>query len=586
MFSATSPADTRATTAPSSPPAPDGHAAGPRRRGRALRALIPSRAESGAAALSAALFALAFPPFPLVLPAFLCLVPLGVFVARLADREGDRAVGSAARAGFWFGLLGYGCNLYWIAVALSLFTKLAIAGYVAALLWLAPFVALTTAALFLARRHTRWPLVVLLPVAWVASELVLNYLADLAFPWLPLGLSVTSHPVLAQIADLSGVRGVSFWIAATNGLLADAWLLLRPTPSLDLDRATTRPAGGRAALRVVAAGALAVAVAAYGQWRMRTTRLETVAPIAVVQPNIPEDEKLQRDNPDIFVGKLAALTRQNYATSNPALMLWPETALPDFIDQHPNWPDSIAALARVERVPLIFGTLDIQWKRPFAPPSAGTGDGEPQYDYYNAALLADAGGRIGVAPPYRKGYLVPIVERVPFLDPAWFGGLKYFGGFGRGIDPEPFVLPFGKAGVLICYESIFPQLSRRYRQHGAKLLLNITNDAWFGRSAAPYQHHAHMVLRAIENRVGVVRAANTGISGYIDPLGVVHDETALFVPATRTYLAQTTSVRTPYVAVGDWVGALSLLTIVVLVALDARHRRRRTARDRTAAPLA
>ena len=88
-----------------------------------------------------------------------------------------------------------------------------------------------------------------------------------------------------------------------------------------------------------------------------------------------------------------------------------------------------------------------------------------------------------------------------------------------------------------------------------------------------------MVLRAIENRVGVVRAANTGISGYIDPLGVVHDETALFVPATRTYLAQTTSVRTPYVAVGDWVGALSLAATVLFVALDARHRRRRRRRD-------
>lgn len=565
---ATRPDDVGASPPPPSRP--------PTRRapGRALRALAPSRGEAIAAAGSAALFAIAFPPFPLVVPAFLCLVPLAIFVARLADLQGDTAVGSAARAGFWFGIIGYGSNLYWIAVALSLFTKLAIAGYIAALLWLAPFVALTTAALFLARRHTRWPLALLLPLVWVASELVLNYLADLAFPWLPLGLSVAGHPVLAQIADLSGVRGVSFWIAATNGLLADAWLLLRPTPPADLDSATSRGTGGRAAIRVVAAGVLAVAVFAYGQWRMRTTRLETVAPIAIVQPNIPEDEKLQRENPDMFVGKLAALTRENYATSDPALMVWPETALPDFLLQHPNWPDSIVALAHVERVPLVFGVLDLQWKEPLRPPSAG-GDDEPQYDYYNAALLADGSGRIGVQPPYRKGFLVPIVERVPFLNPAWFGGLKYFGGFGRGVDPEPFALPFGKVGVLICYESIFPQLSRRYRRHGAKLLLNITNDAWFGRSAAPYQHHAHMVLRAIENRVGVVRAANTGISGYIDPLGVAHDETALFVPATRTYLAQTTSVRTPYVAIGDWIGALSLVATIVFVALDARHRRRR-----------
>jgi apolipoprotein N-acyltransferase len=536
-----------------------------------LRALRPSRDDALAAFLAAALFAFAFPPFPFVLPAFVCLVPLAVRVARLAEGQGDRAVRDAARAGFWFGMLGYAANLYWIAVALSLFTKLAIAGYVAALLWLAPFVALTTSSLFLARRHTRWPMAILLPVVWTASEVMLNYLLDLAFPWLPLGLSVASHPVLAQIADLSGVRGVSFWLAATNGLLADAWLLLRATPPADLDAPTTRPAGGRAALRVVAAGALAVLVAAYGQYRMRTTRLEPLARIAIVQPNIPQDEKLERTDPEIFISRTAALTRRNYAATDPQLMVWPETALPDYLDRHSNWADSIVTLARVEGVPLVFGVLDYRIRGTL--PSASSGL-EPQYDYFNAAMRADSAGRVDRASAYHKGYLVPIVERVPFLNPAWFGNLKYFGGFGRGEHPEPFAFAFGKAGVLICYESIFPQLSRRYRRHGAKVLLNITNDAWFGRSAAPYQHHAHMILRAIENRVGVVRSANTGISGYIDPLGVVHDETGLFVPATRTYVVQTTSVTTPYVAIGDWLGALCCAATVVLVGADFRRRRR------------
>ena len=536
-----------------------------------LRALRPSRDDALAALLSSALFAVAFPPFPLVLPAFLCLAPLAVRVARLAEGKGDRAVRDAARAGFWFGLLGYGANLYWIAVALSLFTKLAIAGYIAALLWLAPFVALTMASLFLARRHTRWPMAILLPVVWTASEVLLNYLLDLAFPWLPLGLSMANHPVLAQLADLSGVRGVSFWLAATNGLLADAWLLLRATPPADLDAPATRPAGGRAAIRVVAAGALAVLVAAYGQFRMRTTRLEPLARIAIVQPNIPQDEKLERADPEIFIARTTALTRRNYAATDPQLMVWPETALPDYLDRHSNWVDSIGALARVEGVPLVFGVMDYSIRG--TPPSASSGL-EPQYDYFNAAMRADGTGRIDRASAYHKGYLVPIVERVPFLNPEWFGNLQYFGGFGRGENPEPFVFAFGKAGVLICYESIFPQLSRRYRRHGAKVLLNITNDAWFGRSAAPYQHHAHMIFRAIENRVGVVRSANTGISGYIDPLGVVHDETELFVPATRTYLAQTTSVTTPYVAIGDWLGALCCAGTVVLVAADVRRRRR------------
>ena len=217
--------------------------------------LRPSRDELVAAMLSATFFGLAFPPFPLVLPAFVCLVPAAVLVARQADAgAGPRA---AARVGFWFGLVGYALNLYWIAVALLLFTKLAIAGYIASLLWLSPFSAATFAALYAARRATRWPLAVLLPIVWVASELVLNYLSDLSFPWLPLGLSVARHPLVAQIADLSGVRGVSFWIALTNGLVADAWL------ARDSRIAVVR--------RLAAVAAAALAVAGYGAWRMRTT---------------------------------------------------------------------------------------------------------------------------------------------------------------------------------------------------------------------------------------------------------------------------------------------------------------------------
>ena len=545
-----------------------------------LRALRPTRDEALAALLSAALFAVAFPPFVLLVPAFVCLVPLAVRVARIADAGDDRGVRGAARTGFWFGLLGYGANLYWIAVALSLFTKLAVAGYVAALLWLAPFVALTTAALFLTRRHTGWPFAILLPVVWTASELLLNYLLDLSFPWLPLGLSVAAHPTLAQIADLSGVRTVSFWIAATNGLLADAWLLLRASPPADLDEPRTLPAHGAAARRAVGAALLAALVAAYGQYRLRTTRLEPVGRIAIVQPNIPEDEKLERADPDLFVGRLTALSRQAYAADDPQLMVWPETALPDYLDRHPHWNDSIASLARVERVPLVFGVLDYRI-RPLAATAAA--NAEVDYDYYNAALVADSLGRVDRRSPYHKGYLVPIVERVPFLNPEWFGDLQYFGGFGRGENPEPFSFAFGKAGVLICYESIFPQLSRRYRRHGAKVLLNITNDAWFGRSSAPFQHHAHMIFRAIENRVGVVRSANTGISGYIDPLGVVRQETELFVPAARTYLVESTSVTTPYVALGDWLGTLCAGVTVLLVAADFHRRRRERPAARAAA---
>jgi apolipoprotein N-acyltransferase len=160
------------------------------------------------------------------------------------------------------------------------------------------------------------------------------------------------------------------------------------------------------------------------------------------------------------------------------------------------------------------------------------------------------------------------------VNPKWFSHVDYFGGYGRGGRPVPFSLPFGKVGVLICYESIFPQRSLLYRREGANVLINITNDAWFGTTIAPYQHEAHLSLRAIENRVGIVRDGNTGISAYIDPLGRDHGETSLFTAAVRTYQAQTTTLRPLYVRVGDWVGALSALATLVFLALAYARRRR------------
>ena len=508
------------------------------------RGWFPQTGEYAALAGSTLLFGIAFPPFPLLVPAFLCLVPFAVAVARRADQAGT--IREAARLGFWFGMLGYAANLYWIAIALSIYTKLAILGYIAALFVLAPVVAVAGMSLFALRRTTRLPLAMLVPVVWVASEVVLNYMSDLSFPWLPLGLALSRTPVLAQAADLSGVRGLSFLVAAVNGLIADAWLLR----------------GQRAAIAKRLAGALAIvaATAGYGVWRMRTTELLPLAPVAIVQPNIPQEEKWQAQNQSRIQVILDDLTRKRLALHDAKLIVWPEAALPGFIAEHPEWSSDLRAMSRDARTPILFGTLDIVWHGP------------DDYDYYNAAMLVDSMGVLNSQPPYRKSYLVPIVERVPFVNPRWFKSLKYFGGYGRGQNTKPFAVSFGKVGVLICYESIFPQRSREFRREGANLIVNITNDAWFGKSLAPYQHEAHLALRAIENRVGIVRAANTGISGYIDPLGRIEGETQLDVADSRVYNAQTTNVRTLYVRIGDWLGSIALLATVAGL-LWARVRR-------------
>lgn len=507
------------------------------------------------AAASGLLFLLAFPPMPPLAAAVVCLVPIALAAARIGD--GDQPSGAGIRLGWWFGVFGFGATLYWIAIALSIYTKLAIAGYFGALFVMAAIAAGGIGTLVAARRATGAPLAILLPIAWVAWEKLTELLPQLGFPWLPLGLAVAKAPLLAQSADLSGVHGTSLWIIAIDGLVADAILAQRRGKPL---LAAWLP-------RMAIAAALVAAVLGYGEWRMRTVTLRDVAPIAIVQPNVPQEDKWQESNRDRIVAMMASGTRTALASGHPKLVVWPEVSLPGFLVEHPEWRDTLVALGTGGHAPILFGVIDLQYAAPTT--SAGV---PADFEYFNAAMLTDSLGRVGDYPVTRKQYLVPVVERVPFLNPKWFGSFKYFGGFGVGKGATVYREPWGGFGVLICYESIFPSQARALRRNGADVLINITNDAWFGRSIAPWQHQAHMRLRAIETRSGVIRSANTGISGYIDPLGREHGATDIFVPAARTYQAQTSDARTLFVVVGDWVGWGCIAASAVLVGLAIRPR--------------
>ncbi|MDH3424561.1 MAG: apolipoprotein N-acyltransferase, partial [Gemmatimonadota bacterium] len=197
------------------------------------------------------------------------------------------------------------------------------------------------------------------------------------------------------------------------------------------------------------------------------------------------------------------------------------------------------------------------------------GDLAGSFSYYNSAFLMRSGGLDDYR--YDKRYLVPFVERVPFLPAEWFGGLQYFGGYGVG-QGWPLADVGGTAyGVLICYESTYAEASRSFRREGADVLLNITNDAWYGReplyarTTALWQHPAHMVMRAIENRVGVARAANTGISLFIDPVGRVYERTSLFEADLRVGTVQSTDIMTFYTRYGDLLGNGSAVAALLLL---------------------
>ncbi len=511
-----------------------------------MRWLALPRADWRLVVGGAVLTVIAYPPFHFFIPSFLCLVPA---VWLIEDGHDDpRPWRRQVVQGFWYGLFSHGLILYWMVGALWPFTKLAALGYLATIGILAMYAGLAFAVTGWIVRSTRLPLLLVFPVAWTAADWLIGHQGDIRFPWLGLGTSLTGFPTVVQIADIVGARGVMLLLVAANVALAMAW---------------RRRAEPRAAW--IRAGGVAVGVAAalvYGVVRERTVPVQPVGDIAVIQPNVAASEKWDERSRDEIIEHLFQLSNTVLEGNHADLLVWPEASIPGYFRTFPHWRSALERLASERAIPVLVGGLDLDYR------------GVQDYDYYNAAFLFPPGG--GTLPAYRKRYLVPITERVPFVNPAWFSGLEFFGGFGKGQEGTVFQAAGHSFGVLICYESVFENLARQYRRDGTDFLLNITNDAWFGRTAAPYQHAAHLVMRSIENRVGIARAANSGISGWVDPLGRMHEASGLYEELTAVYPLTTAGTTALYVRLGDWVGLLSVLGSAGLV-IWTWHRGRRRA---------
>jgi apolipoprotein N-acyltransferase len=339
--------------------------------------------------------------------------------------------------------------------------------------------------------------------------------------------------VLVQWADLAGARGITLWLAWCNVMLVGSWELGAGSGTL-----RWRP--------VAAVLATVLAAWGYGAWRVRTLPIRELGTVGLIQPNEGFREKWDPRHADTVLAKLVTMSHELEAHGRVQLLLWPEAAIPGYLFEQAQWDSSIARLARETDTPILSGGLHAEFHR----------DGS--YDYFNAAFSFDSVGRWRPYPVYGKHYLVPIVERVPFVPPRLFK-LKWFGGFAVGQGLPLYASPLGRFGVIICYESAFEDLSRRYRSEGANFLVNITNDAWYGHTAGPYQHVTHLVMRAIETRAGIARAANDGISELVDPLGRTSAETALEQEAAVSGLLRTSDVIPLYVRLGDWVGTLVVI---------------------------
>lgn len=497
---------------------------------------------------------LAFPPTSIAPLAFVGLVPLFVWLDR------PHAAGTLFRGGLAFAVPYVAGCIYWM-FALGSVTPLGLlAAAIVVTMYISTFFIFPIVVN--AVQHTvRWPLPLFAPFLWIVSEHARGY-SDMAFPVVTLGYALCEWPSLLQHADLVGVWGVSAWVAFVNAAIAAAIT------------ARNRP---RARRGWIGAVVLALALpAGYGAWRWRAIEEEIarapVIRVALLQPNIAQEKKWNVRTIDEIYARLDRLVREAEAT-DPDLVVGPEASFPivQSVDAQ-RLPDEISAGTR----PLLLGSV------------LGLGEGVERtagtrryraYDvHYNAAVLADAHRR--VLGRHDKVYLVPVAERLPYA--RFFGGLlplmeKQFGRFRPGSELRTLTAPATggpvRLGALVCYESLFPDLARRLTAQGARLLVNISNDAWFGRTSFPYQHAGLCALRAIENRRSVVRSANTGISAVYDPLGRLVAKTDIFSEAVLTREVPLLTTRTGYAFVGDAV--LWLAYAVVAFSLAAAWRRRR-----------
>jgi apolipoprotein N-acyltransferase len=408
------------------------------------------------------------------------------------------------------------------------------------------------------------PLSIVFPVAWTAFEWAVGHQGDIRFPWLGLGSSLTDASVLVQWADVAGARGVTLWLAWCSVMIVEAMLRSREQGALK-DSLTVAGSGSRRWRPIAAVMVTILAAWGYGAWRERTLPIRELGTVGLIQPNEGFREKWDPRHADSVVAKLLTMSRALESRGPLDLLVWPEAAIPGWLAEMPRWDSLFAALARGGHTPILTGGIHAV--------SADV--------YYNAAFFYDSTGQWRSYPVYGKHYLVPVVERVPFVPVRLFRSVPGLQRWSGGFSPGP-ILPLyetrmGRFGVIICYESVFEDLGRAYRRTGADFLVNITNDAWYGRTAGPYQHEAHLVMRAIETRMGIARAANDGISEFLDPLGRSYAETGLEQEAIVSDRLRTSDVIPLYVRLGDWVGTLCVLATLGFAGVLAVQHWKRTA---------
>jgi len=517
-------------------------------------------------ALCGALLALCFPTPGFSVLAWVALVPFFLTLPRCQNNL------QSFKSGFILGLVFFFGTQYWIYHSINHFGHVPLPLSFLLVLLLCLYQSLYTGVfgllLYLSAKKTKIPTALSAAALWTFIEYLRGVIFT-GFPWSFLGYSQWEHPTVIQIADVTGVYGVSFLIVFCNAAAAQTLIGLRErNPRSIISR---KPFGLRAGFSALAPAAASVILISltlfYG--RMRIAQIDageffdaaSPVSISVVQGNISQDKKwdgrFQGEVMDTYEG--LTLEAQKNVLKNapkdapkntdtqppvrvpahlpPRLIIWPETAVPFAYLSDKELTGRLNVFQKSLGANLLFGSVMIR------------GEEGGRYLLTNSAVLLTPDGKIGYV--YNKIHLVPFGEYVPLSKLLFFVDklVAGIGDFQEGENFRPARTPDFTFGVHICYEIVFPALVGRFYKDGGDFIVTITNDAWFGATTGPYQHFSMAALRAVENRKFLVRAANTGISGFIDPAGRVTTKSALMertVITKNIFRGKVTSFYTAY----------------------------------------
>ena len=447
--------------------------------------------------VSAVLLILSFPNFNIWIFAWVGFVPL--FFA-LENKSKGKAFLLAYLTGiiFWWGIIYWLVHVTFIGTS-SLILYLALYFGVFGLLYSS-----------IVHRPSSIASLILASI-WVILEYLRAHLLT-GFPWALLGYSQYLNLPVIQISDITGAWGVSFLVMMVNVVIKEVlgvrfWVLGKKEQ--------------KRKLWIISPAVLCfIFTITYGYYKLNqtpNTKHQTPIKISVIQGNIPQELKWMPDAKEYILDKHIELT-EKAVVQNPDLIVWPEAALPAVLEEEPALFVRVSYAAAKVKTSLLVGAVTLR-----------------EDFYYNSALLISSQGETLVK--YNKLHLVPFGEYIPLKKIFPFlETVAPIGEISPGREYTIFEIPNPnitksqinpksqiptKFAVLICFEDLFPELSRRFVKNGAQFLVNITNDAWYKKTSAPYQHLQASVFRAVENRVNLARAANTGVSGFIAPSGKI-----------------------------------------------------------------